>query len=91
MLMTGLALGSDALCSFAWSAYIWPGPGSTEAMRLSRGKRQISISNEGSDPMTLQCQSIKTAARHEERPQHRKSIQPNIKSSPLRLFAVDYR
>jgi hypothetical protein len=34
MVMSGLALRSAAMCFLAWIAYIWPGPGSSEAMRL---------------------------------------------------------
>jgi len=34
MVMSGLALRSTAVCFLAWSAYIWPGLGSPEAVRL---------------------------------------------------------
>jgi len=34
MMMPGLALRSASMCFLAWSAYIWPGPGSSEAIRL---------------------------------------------------------
>jgi len=34
MMIPGLALRSRATCFPAWSAYRWPGPGSSEAIRL---------------------------------------------------------
>jgi len=34
MMMPGLALRSAAMCFLAWSAYCWPGPGSSETIRL---------------------------------------------------------
>jgi hypothetical protein len=34
MMMPGRTLRRAAMCLRAWIAYIWPGPGSSEAMRL---------------------------------------------------------
>jgi len=43
MTIPGLALGSVAMYILAWNAYIWPGPGSFEAIRLMAGFATVKI------------------------------------------------
>ena len=43
MVVSGLALRSTAMCFLAWSAYIWPGPDSSEAIRLTAAWASVKI------------------------------------------------
>ena len=43
MTMPGRAFRSVAMCVLAWSVYCWPGPGSSEAIRLMAAWASVKI------------------------------------------------